>query len=149
MYSNKAIIFRASAFVILLCFGFTSAKADDKLTYLCEVKAVAEVAADGGISSIKKGQRHFLAAYIGSKFKILKATGKITGGIVDNQSPNAMNTIVLDEGSSMQSYKIMTVFGPSPSILYIQVDDYGKAHGSGKYTFSGYRWQEFITGTCE
>jgi hypothetical protein len=149
MYSNKVRIFRASAFAAVLCFGLTTVKANEKLTYVCEVKAVAEVAADGSIQTFKKGQNSFLATYIGTKFKIVTVSGEISGPIVGNQSPNALKTTILDKGSEMQSYKVMTIFGPNTSILYIQVSNFHKLTGSNKYTFSGFRWQEFISGTCE
>lgn len=141
-------VFRPAVLSVLLLVGTTFAKANESLAYFCEVKAVAEVADDGSMVSIKKGQNHFLASYIGSKFKIIKATGEIYGSIISNQGVNVKNTSVLDTGGAMQSYKVISVFGPNPSILYLQVDDYGKAKGSGTYTFSGFRWQEFITGTC-
>lgn len=149
MYFKKLRIFIASAFVMLLCFGFTSTKANENLAYICEVKSVAEVAADGSIQPFKKGQNSSLAMYIGTKFKIVTGSGEISGPIVSNQGPNAFRTTILDRGSEMQSYKVMTIFGPNTSILYIQVSNFHKLTGSKKYTFSGFRWQEFISGTCE
>ena len=121
---------------------------NEKLAYFCEVKTVSEVANDGTMRSIKKGQNDLLANYIGSKFKIIKATGEVDGSIVSNQGPNVRTTTILDKGSAMQSYKVISVFGPNPSILYLQINDFGDAQGAGRYTFSGFKWQEFITGTC-
>jgi hypothetical protein len=128
--------------------GLTSAVANEQLAYFCEVKAVSEVAPDGTMRSIKKGQNDLLANYIGSKFKIIKGTGEVDGSILSNQGPNVRSTTILDKGSVMQSYKVISVFGPNPSILYLQINDYGNAKGTGKYTFSGFKWQEFITGIC-
>lgn len=142
------IFSRRIAVLFAFFCSITSAAANEQLAYFCEVKTVSEVTSDGTLRSIKKGQNTLLANYIGSKFKIIKATGEVDGSIVSNQGPNVRSTTILDKGSAMQSYKVISVFGPNPSILYLQINDYGNVQGAGKYTFSGFKWQEFITGTC-
>ncbi len=136
-------------FPLLLAMCLVHANAGESLAYFCEVKAVAEVSKDGAIREIKKGQRHLFAEYLGSKFKVVKATGEIDGPIVSNKTPNVLRTTVIDEGGPLQSYKVLSIFGPSTSILYIQINDSELlSSDKGRYTFSGFRWQEFITGTC-
>ena len=137
---------RATLLTIFLVNAET-VKANDSLAYFCEVKSVSQVDENGRIQEIKSGQ-NILTHYIGSKFKIVKATGEIDGPLVSNKTLNAITTTIIDKGGSMQSYKVLTVFGPNPSILYIQVDDFGADRGKRRYIFSGYRWQEFLTGIC-
>jgi hypothetical protein len=127
---------------------YNSGNVNEKLAYFCEIKSVAFVDDDGTIREIKKNDNHILQHYIGSKFKVVKATGEIDGPLVSNQSLNALKTTILDKGGGLESYKVLTVYGPNTSVLYLQIDDYGSDKGRGVYRFSGYRWQEFITGIC-
>lgn len=125
-----------------------SAQATESLAYFCEVKSVAFVDDDGAMRQIRKGENHIFTHYIGSKFKVIKASGEIDGGIVSNKIEGVRSTSILDRGGRGQSYKIVSIFGPNPSILYIQIDDYGVAESRGRYTFSGFKMGEYITGIC-
>lgn len=128
--------------------AMSSAAANESLAYSCEVKSVAWVNDDGSIKQLENDKKHFYSSYIGSKFKVVKATGEIDGAIVSNKSAATKSTTIIDKGASDQSYKVMSVFGPKPSILYLQIDDYGSARGKGRYPFSAFRWMEFLTGIC-
>ena len=140
---------RAIKFALTI-FGsvFSSAQGTESLAYFCEIKSVAFADDDGSMREIKRGENHMFTHYIGSKFKVIKATGEIDGGIVSNKKEGVRSTTILDTGGRGQSYKIISIFGPNTSILYIQIDDYGKVEKSGRYTFSGFRLGEFITGIC-
>jgi hypothetical protein len=140
---------RAVKFALIIFGALSSAvQATETLAYFCEIKSVAFADDDGAMRQIKRGENHIFTHYIGSKFKVIKVTGEIDGAIVSNKREGVRSTSVLDRGGPGQSYKIISVFGPNPSILYIQIDDYGRAEKSGLYTFSGFRWGEYLTGIC-
>lgn len=122
--------------------------ANEKLAYFCEIKSVAFADDDGKIHVINKNDNHMFQHYIGSKFKVVKATGEIDGPLVSNQKSNVLKTTILDKGGGLQSYKVLTVYRPNTSVLYLQIDDLGIDKGRGVYVFSVYKWQEFITGLC-
>jgi hypothetical protein len=140
---------RAVKFALTI-FGslFSSAQATESLAYFCEIKSAAFAEDNGAMRQIKRGENHMFAHYIGSKFKVIKATGEIDGGIVSNKREGVRSTTILDTGGRGQSYKVLSVFGPNTSILYVQIDDFGPNQNGGKYTFSGFRWGEYITGLC-
>ncbi len=140
---------RAVKFTLVIFGAMTSSvQATELLAYFCEVKSAAMVDDSGVMRQIKRGENHIFASYIGSIFKVVKATGEIDGSIVSNKIQGVRSTSILDPGGRGQSYKVISVFGPNTSILYVQIDDYGNAEKSGRYTFSGFRWGEYITGIC-
>ncbi len=118
-------------------------------SYTCVVKSVGDLQNDGTYKLISKKSPDLLSAYIGTSFSINKSNGSITGEIISNQSKNAIRTEIIDKGDSMNSFKVLTVFGPNASILYLQVNDFGKFQNSESIPFAGFRWGEPISGTCK
>jgi hypothetical protein len=132
----------------LFCKSVCSAAPVEVPHYSCVIKSVALVDEAGVIQKITQGQDNFFSRYIGSTFKIIKKTGEIDGAIVSNKGEGVRSTTVIDFGGRGQSYKALSIFGPKPSILYIQIDDLGGVGSRGPYKFSGFRWQEYISGIC-
>jgi hypothetical protein len=134
--------------ILFLIIFSSSCRAENELAYFCEIKSAAEVNEGGAIQEIKKNTRHWLEHYIGTTFKVVKRTGQISGEIISNQRPGVVSSKIIDRGSALQSYKILTIFGPHTSMLYVQINDYGPARGKGRYTLTGYKWNHFFTGIC-
>lgn len=130
--------------ILLLGSGHSIASGGD---YLCVVKYVGAVGDDGRMES--QSANDLLRRYIGSEFQVSKLSGRITGEFVSNTILNAVKTEVIDPGGAYQSYKVISTFGPNIWILYLQINDYPIAlTKDGLVTFTGFRWQEVISGTC-
>jgi hypothetical protein len=133
-----------TAALLLLLSGHTIAY---ESKYLCVVRHVGTVNDKGEIESQRNN--HLLRRYIGNEFQVSKVSGAVTGAIVSNTSLNVVKTEIIDNGDRMRSFKMITVFGPHPSILYLQINDFPLAlTKDGSITFLGFRWQEVISGTC-
>ncbi len=120
--------------------------------YECLVTSASSVKNNGEIQSYtwnKKGNDPILSPYVGTKFTIEKKTGAVKGSIVSNQSSNVIRTTVLNESDGSNSYQVLSLFGPNPSILYIRVNDYLRKSKNNEIPFDGYRWGEYITGVCK
>ena len=112
-------------------------------------KYVGAVGDDGRMES--QSANNLLGRYVGSEFQVSKLSGRITGEIVSNTSLNAVKTEVIDPGGPSQSFKVISMFRLRSriSILYLQINDFPMALTiDGLITFSGFRWQEVISGTC-
>ncbi len=119
--------------------------------YECSVKTVSNVKNNGELHTLNRSNKNIdpiLSSYIGTKFTIEKKTGVIKGNVISNQSSNLTKTTVLNESDGMNSFQVLSIFGPNPSILYIRVNDYLKKSSNQEYPFDGYRWGEYITGVC-
>jgi hypothetical protein len=118
--------------------------------YQCTVVNAMDVNETGNSElASSTNKRPILKDYIGSKFMIDRATGKITGELVTNQTPNAVSTKVLNNRTGSNAYRVISEFGPNPSILYIQVNDFGQSKNSNSIPFIGFRWSEAFTGVCK
>lgn len=116
-------------------------------TYECTVVQAVGVN-DSGDIDLASAKRPILKDYIGQKFVIQRASGKISGDIVTNQTPNTVSIKVMNNQTGSNAYRVISNFGPNPSILYIQVNDYGQPSNAKSIPFIGFRWSEAFTGTC-
>jgi hypothetical protein len=117
-------------------------------TYECTVVQAVGVN-DSGDVDLASAKRPVLKDYVGQKFMIDRASGKITGQLVTNQTPNTVSTKVLNNRTGSNAYRVISEFGPNPSILYIQVNDYGQPTNSMSIPFIGFRWSEAFIGVCK
>lgn len=135
-------------FIALIFVGPAAIAAQD--SYSCFVRYAGKVDKAGDMDSAgmtKKSSNWLINAYVGSTFTINKNTGEVIGNIISNQGPNSYKTEILSRGNGGNYFKLLTVFGPNPSILYLEVQDMN-ASKSGEIPFVGFRWSEAISGTC-
>ena len=117
-------------------------------TYQCVVRSVADLNPDGSMKLVEPKDTNMLAQYHGEKFTIAKKTGAVAGEVISNQTANAFRTEIIDRGGNGNYFKLLTVYGPEPSILYIQVNDLGGQPKDAEIPFVGFRWGEPISGVC-
>lgn len=118
--------------------------------YECTILEAGEVNSRGKIDlATTSNKKSILSNYVGSKFTIHRETGKLTGEWVTNQTPNAVSTRVLNNDTGSNAYRVISQFGPNPSITYIQVNDYMPFDKSGNIPFIGFVWSEVLSGVCK
>jgi len=121
-------------------------------SYSCIVKYAGEVSNAGDMdyaTNVHKGKNGMLSSYIGTTFTVDRNTGAVIGEIVSNQSANAIKTEILSNGSGGNAFRLLTRFGPNPSILYLQINDYPAYKNGNESPFIGFRWSESISGSCK
>jgi hypothetical protein len=134
---------------ITLLFVATLACAGPK-TYECTILEAGEVNARGKLDLVTESKKKtLLSSYVGSKFTIERQTGKLIGDWVNNQTPNEVSTKVLNNETGSNAYRVISHFGPNPSIIYIQVNDYARTDNKTAIPFIGFRWSEVLSGVCK
>ena len=89
-------------------FSFGSAMPPDMRDYLCTIQRVASALyAAGDLHELDK------KVYVGKKFTISRLTGSMSGAL---RSPLVVAPIVVDYGSSENSFKVVTAMNQQQSI---------------------------------
>jgi hypothetical protein len=141
-------IHKALAFCLTVLAGGEAIASVDN--YSCTVKYVGAVGDDGRIRSVSQSHNDRLRHYLGTEFRVDRRSGSVTGNIISNIGNGVVKTEVIDRGDRMQSFKVLSMFGPESSILYLQINDFPLGLTSDKQiTFIGFRWEESISGICK
>lgn len=101
-------------------FLVTSASAVALEDYKCTVKDAESLENNGLLE-----ETSWSKLLNGQEFVIERATGKIVGGNgISNHNGKFGQPKVIDKGSSKQSYKVLTVYGPNVAVTYLQVSEF-------------------------
>ena len=129
--------------MVTILFFFSCGAFAGELTYICEIKQIAELSDDGEI--ISKNIGDIYKSRIGNKFTIDRNTGDMIGTPFTTKSYKTIN--VLDKGSKENSFKsIVLSHPPNMWVMYIQVKEFHK----GKLKpFWGTEGGNLYSGLCE
>jgi hypothetical protein len=133
---------KLTTLILLFLSPFAVAQDEPLLSidgYKCIVTDTKELSDNGNLE-----QSDFTVMYLNKEFVVDKGTGRITGGLSNHAG--LAQPVVLDFGSSEQSYKALTIYKPYTTVKYLYIQEFNKTPAKPfLFIESGH----IFSGTCE
>ena len=130
--------------VILLILGFVPSFAFASDGYKCEIKQALGLSDEGGLT---KGGVASAVLEMNSTFIVDRGTGRLIGSKgFSNENGQFGQPQVIDDGSSEQSFKVLTIYKPRTSVAFLEIREFEK---SKKKPFIYFGAGLIVSGICE